>query len=242
MKCKKTEKLALLVFYGEATPEEQRRLDNHVRNCPDCAAKVRNIREVIAKLKENISETPDFSWDESWKRINTVLKRRELKHNMRPRFLPVMSLKAALIVAVFCLGIFAGKLIFHRSPAGISGESDFSTNISSLLGDHLGSVRISLLEFLNSPEMKDQSSLWIFEKKQTEQLVFQNRFLLSHLKDSVNPVLMDLLNDLDIILKEIANLSPDKPEYLGFIKSLLRESDIIFRVNHFMREEKEILL
>jgi hypothetical protein len=156
--------------------------------------------------------------------------------------MPIISFKAAMIVAVFCLGIFAGKLIFYRTPAGISGESDFSTNISSLLDNHLGSVQISLLEFLNFPEMKDQHYLWIFEKKQTEQLLFQNRLLLSYLKDTANPALIDLLEDLDLILLEVANLSSDKPEYLGFIKSLLRESDIIFRVNHLMQKEKEILL
>lgn len=242
MKCNKTEQLALLVFYGEATPGEQRRLDNHMRHCLDCAAKVRKMREELTEMKKNISEVPDFSRVDPWEKINTVLKREEFKHNMKPRFFPDVSLKAALIIAVFCLGIFAGKLIFYPAPSGISGEDDFSSNISGILEKHLGSVRISLMEFLNFHDMKDQYSLWLFEKKQTEKLLFQNRLLLSYLKDSTNPPLIDLLEDLDLILQEIANLSPDKPEYLSFIKSLLKDTDIIFRVNHFRSDEKEILL
>ncbi|MBN1273012.1 MAG: hypothetical protein JXB26_12150 [Candidatus Aminicenantes bacterium] len=238
MKCKKAQKWALFAFYGEATQREQRRLNKHIQHCPDCAAKIRDMKENLFKVKEKISRVPDFNWENSWKKIDAVLKREELKSHLKPRFLPAVPLRAAVFTAIFCLGILAGELIFHRPSPKTSEEAGLHPNIAGLLDRHLVSVRICLLEYLNFRDMKDRTDLLSFEKKHTDKLLFQNRLLKSYLKDSASPVLINLLEDLDILLQEVANLTPDRPEYMAYIKSLLSDSDIIFRL-HYLRQNKE---
>ena len=247
MKCRDIDKLMVLAAYGEATADGQRSLEFHLQHCSDCKAKYRALQEDLGKISDNTAKVPEFDWEESGKNIQAALDM-ELKKRARSRFLFGMPFKAAAAVGIFCLGILVGWLAFHSPSLEVSGDVDLSGKILSLLDRHLGAVRISLLEYLNFHDQADRSVFLSFEQKQADQLLFQNRLLISSCKESENRELIGLLENLNFILQEITNLSPEKPEYLTFIKSLLRDSDILLRIDYFQREgfreksEKERLL
>ena len=225
----------VLAAYGEADPEGRHRLDLHLRHCPDCAARYRALREDLARISENTAEVPEFDWEGSGNHIHAVLTGRIEKRTGSRRVFG-MPLKTAAAVGIFCLGVLAGWWAFHSPVFEKGGDAALSGQIFSLLDRHLGNVRLSFLEYANFQNPADRPALFVFEQNQARHLLFQNRLLISHFQQSENQELLGLLDNLNFILQEISNLSREKTESLTFIRSLLRDSDILYRIDFFQRQ------
>jgi hypothetical protein len=235
MTCKDMDELMVMAVYAEAEPEEQRSLDFHLQHCSDCEAKYRALREDLAGISENVAEVPAFDWAESGHNIHAVLAREKKKHT-RSRLFSGAPWKTAAAVGIFCLGILVGWLAFHNPSLEVGEDADLSGRVFSLLDRHLGTVRISLLGYVNLHDPADRPALFLFEQSQARQLLFQNRLLISHFHHGENQKLIGLLDSLNFILQEISNLPPEETESLMFIKTLLKDSDILFRIDDFHRE------
>jgi anti-sigma factor RsiW len=47
--------------YGEGTPEERAAFEAHVRDCPDCAADLERVRQLLPLVQARLRQPPDTS-------------------------------------------------------------------------------------------------------------------------------------------------------------------------------------
>jgi hypothetical protein len=74
------------------------------------------------------------------------------------------------------------------------------------------------------------SQIFELEKHRARFLLFQNRALQAFLAESVDPSVAELLGDLEILLYEASNLDAASTENQAFIKTLIKDRDIFFRI------------
>jgi hypothetical protein len=151
------------------------------------------------------------------------------------RFDSGTPLKIGAAVGFFLLGILVGWLALHNPRLELGENARVEGKIFGLLDRHLDTVRISLLEYANFRDPADGPALFVFEQSQAKHLLFQNRLLISFFHQSNNQELTGVLDSLNFILQEISNLPPEEIESFSFIKSLLKSSDILFRIDYLHR-------
>lgn len=240
-KSKKIAEQMVLYLYDELNEEEKRQLEKHVHHCRSCAEEFNKLKENFS-LVTRASETlrvPDFDWNKSWWVIRSSIRKKSRKE--RP-FLPVSgwALKLAAAVIIFLIGIFAGKILFFPGQAPqvpeVTRSADDSFYLASMYREYFEDVKTTIMEYANYRVEDKESSLLLFEKGRVKGLLSRSRLLKSYIKGDEYAVLKQLLDELEMILIEISNLTANNPEYLLFIKELLKEKEIIFKMKHVSLE------
>jgi len=101
---------------------------------------------------------------------------------------------------------------------------------SRLIQQHLEETKIALLEYNNRIALGSDREIFDFEKQRARILLFRNRALQAFLISSGDPSVTELLQDLEIILYEAANLETSSSKNHMFIKTLIKDKDIFFRM------------
>jgi hypothetical protein len=129
MKCRRINKLITLYVNGDANEKESKIVEEHIKNCPDCALafkQYKKLTQTIASLE--FKECPQEDLDEIWKRISIALdEQEEIKQSRkilkapfpyllrnynfaRLRKLVSPPVVASLIILVIIQSFFIGKL------------------------------------------------------------------------------------------------------------------------------------
>jgi hypothetical protein len=223
--------LMILDIYNELSNKERGELQNHLKSCPTCAGKYKKLQEEYSLLKTYPYIPPEFNWNESWRMIKTGISRQEKPIQFKAP-MNKWLLRTAAIFIIFILGFISGRLFFPPTQENslVSGQT---TAISLELKQHFENVETAILEYANyrAPDMGNQ--ILMFEKKRITRLLSHNRLLKKYLQQDKHLFLKELLDDIEIILLEVANLKMNNSEYMVFIKDLLQEKDIIFKIKYF---------
>lgn len=245
MKCKDVEKKIILSFSGDLDPKAQRVLEEHLKRCPTCAQKYEEIEKELQWMVSISEQVPKFEWETSWtdfrKRLVAKMRTRERRTLQIRRFVP-----AAAAVFLF-LGIFIGRFVLYPPAAGPTQKPLPPGATSRLVQKYMEDVGMTLLEYVNREFLATDQRILTVEKQKARFLLFQNRNLQALLEDSKNSIVIPLLNDLEMVLYETSNLEPGNSESHRFIKTIIKEKDIFFRMRFVKKHlvsnrEKEIIL
>ena len=99
-----------------------------------------------------------------------------------------------------------------------------------MIQQHLDETGMALLEYYNRRSLISDPQIFDLEKQHIRFLLFRNRTLQAFLEESADPSVTRLLRDLEILLYEVANMSAVSSKTHAFIKTLIRENDIFFRI------------
>jgi hypothetical protein len=242
MKCKTHREQIVLYLYGELTDREKAQLEDHIKNCADCAQDLAYTREVFQKLDETKAESvPEADWDKCWNAISTDITDETKKRESKKFFhFPGWAYAGASLILIFVLGIAIGRFwLPSQSQTTIADVSDLPTAqqtgiapeyVQQSLNDHFESLKPLLVEYANYTNTGNGKETVTLDKAALESLLIQN-YLLKRIVAESNPSAQEILEDLDLVLREIKNQRSDDKAASSLIKDLIQKRDILFKMD-----------
>jgi len=242
MKCKKCKEDMVLFLYGELADKDKSKVLAHIEKCPDCAAEWEHTKGVFALLDETKEErAPEADWERCWRVIqaDTLEKsrgeKRQRANDERPLFMrPGWVYAAASVVVIFVLGVFIGRFWTTTdtqtavSPGmQAAGPSGY---IKQSLEDHFETLKPLLVSYANYSAEENGRETITLDRKIIKSLLIQN-YLLKKLVVDTNPQAKEILEDLDLVLREIENMPSDDKWAHSQVKELIHERDILFKMD-----------
>jgi hypothetical protein len=228
MKCRDAEKKIVLSFSNDLDPHEQRAIEAHVKNCQVCSRKYEEIERDVKWMACISGQTPKLDWNTSWNVIRERLKGKMRARERRTLFIRRLLPTAAL--GILLLGFLVGRFILFPPASGPILQSLQSGITNRLVQKHMEEAGMTLLEYMNRESMATNQQFLVVEKQKARFLLFQNRNLRALLEESNDAIIIPLLNDLEIVLYEAANLEAGNSESHEFIKTMIKEKEIFFRM------------
>jgi len=243
MDCKHARQAIVLEHYGELGHEEQVKLDEHLRACPVCAADREETRRVLTLVSVHASErVPELDRERSWHKIRAGLReppRRAWFHLASGWRWGLVAAGAALVLA---LGIVIGRFGVKPAPepdlAGTKAlpvqPSPDASSIRPVLTTHLEDLQPVLLDFANSVNGGKPGAPVVVDAQFLRGVMLEN-LLLRRALSAKDPAAAELLDDLDLVLREIINGKESGGASPAQIRELIRERDILFRMRVIKR-------
>ena len=230
MSCKKYKQNILLFLYGELNEQDKKSLEDHIKQCAECARDMEYTREVFNLIDETKKQEtePQPNWEHSWQKIESNTLRKESKKPIL-RLIPNWAYAAAAVLAVFILGVFAGREWFASRDTVLASAQPSAEFIEYTLKQHLDDLKPMLLEYANYTAADENGSTMLIDQKTAQELLIQN-ILLKEIVAQKYPSAGELLEDLDLVLIEITNQEGKDNETPLMIKNLIKEREVMFKM------------
>jgi hypothetical protein len=251
-RCRRWQKRIPEAIYGELDAETRESMERHFAGCEGCAGLYHQMAEAVRKMEARPApDRPPEYWDAYWDRLEA-----RMAHDAapaRPRRAPAVRAWAygtAGAILFLSLGIFIGRTFLRTrpelppqagtastgtAPSGRPGleRGEGTAALAVRASRYLKRSRVLLLAVVNSdPKDEDPFKLNLpLQKKASEELLLEAAALRKGLGSS-DPRLERLIADLEMILLQIANLTPDSDETdIEIIRAGVEGRDILFKIN-----------
>ena len=227
--CIRCKRMMAGALYQELTPRRQRAFEAHVESCPNCAEEYRQLSWTLKLMgqRQAPAVAPAF-WEGYWQRLSRRLERERaeparpkwqewfqpVKVPLRPALVPLAA--ALLLVAT---GIYIGRSIYLGRPrSGYPAATGAAlldpaavAEFNSLASRYLERSRVLLLGVDNFDTGYDDPAVIDFSQQQmiSQGLLYQGRELRSHKVAASNQGLQHLIDEIELILLQLANSEGD---------------------------------
>jgi hypothetical protein len=241
MKCKKCKEDIVLLLYDELADKDKSEVMEHIKECQECAEEWESTKGVFTLLDETKGESPpEADWEKCWGAIQMDIvetssgesKRREGKRRffMRPGWIYA----AASVLVIFVLGVLIGRfwLTSDTQVAAAPGikATGSSEYIKQSLSEHFETLKPMLVSYANYSAEENGREMMTLDKEILKSLLIQN-YLLKKLVIKSDPSAAELLEDLDLVLREIKNMPSDDKWASSQVKEFIHERDILFKMD-----------
>jgi len=229
MKCNKFKEQIILYLYGELSEKESSELESHLGKCSECSKDLEYTKKIFNLLKDaEIEETTEANWEKCWKGINTGISETTGK-SKNYFFFPRWAFVSAAVILVLFIGIFIGRFWVLSSQKSFVQETASREFIHQTLKEHFEELKPILVEYSNYPLQEKSSTSIMMDKKTAQNLIIQN-ILLKRIVSETNPAAAQLFEDVDMVLREIANQKSEDKESPALIKEAIDKRDILFKM------------
>jgi hypothetical protein len=221
-----TEDELVLLFYGDASADDERRLAAHIETCADCQPVWREIKGSLAAVDAaGIPEPPADFERVMWARVQ-----REID-GMQPaaRWWAPKYWLATTSLAVVIVAVTIGPLVWNRSNATdtTNATSTASTQPERALlvamDEHLERSELLLVELMNADEGVEPSA--------ADDLLLSSRLYRQTAAHTGHVELASMLEDLERVLVEIARGPKEmKKDDLDALRTRITDEDLLFKV------------
>jgi hypothetical protein len=246
MKCKYARRAIVLDHYRELDPAEKARLEAHLLACEACAADRDETVSVLNLVSaQGRAEVPAFDAEKAWRAVRKEIGGRPPVRTQAfagwRRFAPA----AAGLAVVLMAGILIGRFVIKNGPqpgpattaAGGKAASGIAAAPSALpadsvrpiLASYLDDMRPVILDFANSVGAGAPGRQVEIDERLLRGLLLQNVILRRALNGS-DPAATELLDDLDLVLKETINRKGPGGASPAQVRSLIDDRGILFRM------------
>jgi len=230
MKCKRYKENIILHLYGELSDRESEDLKGHLRTCPDCARELEYTRKVFATLDEiQPDSVPEVNAENNWAAVRRGIETPFPRTRRRP-MMPRWAFAGAALMLVFVLGIFLGRQWLANDIQTVSRQNPGERYLKYQLQLHLDDLKPIVVEYSNIMPGGAGTGTVTLDREAARALLIQNLLLRKLLAQS-DPSAAQLLDDVDLVLREIANLAGGDTETPASIKRLIQERDILFKMD-----------
>ncbi len=230
MKCYKYRENIVLDLYGELDKKEKAELEKHISTCVECKKDFLYSQSVFQALEDaEIEDIPEPSWESSWGKINQAMQDKPVS---RPLFgiSPKWAYTAAGVTLVFVLGIFTGRFWLPQQQEGPLSADLSQEYIQKTLASHFENIKPVLVEMANYTGQENGNGTVLVDKAGLENLIIQN-ILLKSLISGTNPTAVQILEDVDLVLRELANIDEGDSGTKSMIKNLITDREILVNMN-----------
>jgi len=242
MKCKTHREQIVLYLYGDLTDREKTELEDHIKGCAECAADLAYTREVFQILDDTkVESVPEANWDKCWSTISMDISDKAKKRERKKLFLiPGWAYAGAALILIFVLGIAIGRFwLPSQSQTAVADGAAATTEqqmgvtpqyVQQSLNDHFENLKPLLVEYANYTNEGNGKETVTVDKEILKNLLIQN-YLLKKIVAESDPSAQEILEDLDLVLREIKNHRSDDTSASSLIKDLIHERDILFKMD-----------
>lgn len=165
--------------------------------------------------------------------VRTELVKQSLERRNREARLRWVLAPAAFAAFLF-LGIFLGKyvLVSPHSPAKEHLQS--KQYLEAVMTEYLEEITPLIINYANYKTSQRDERFLLLDRRKTEDLAFQTRFLRNQTGMAEKHQELELLlEDLDILLTEILNQDMSDSRKMELIKDTIRSQDLLFKIKYF---------
>lgn len=229
MNCKQCQEFFVNALYDELGPEEKQHFTAHLQECSGCTAEYQKLRATLKLMDRREREQPEAEFWETFrdKLAGRIEKESEAatapkkKPNIRelPNFFaPQWVYRLSAAAAILLIGIFIGKFLLNPTPqppvpvAGSERPGILQTALETRTQNYLERSKVLLLGISNLDPQLIESNTVDFSRYQriSRGLVQEAGYLKTALHEEPRQRrLRELVNDLEVILLQIANLEAE---------------------------------
>ncbi|UCE19425.1 MAG: zf-HC2 domain-containing protein [Gemmatimonadota bacterium] len=259
--CKEFKKLYVEYLFGELEAEKRGNFEGHLSQCSNCASELAEMRRTLEMMGHSRRvEPPEEYWDTYWSRLSTRMEK-ELAPKTRAKIgiwgrikesfptIPSPAYRWAAVAAALVLGIVIGRYLVTsggvkeapvaQSPAQPEQEM-YAQTVDSRAEKYLEKSKIFLLGFVNTNGELEEGDFDMSRQRDISQgLIQEASYLKDNLQGHSQQRLRTLIEDLETILIEIANLEEqeDLPD-IELIRDGIDRRGILLKINvHQMKDE-----
>jgi hypothetical protein len=234
MKCKECRELFFLYQERSLPQPEMGEFEKHRRACPACAAVFLDLERSAALLAEGSAPVPVPDWERSWQKIAAAvepLPRRKTSWFFFPRW----ALVASGFLAFFILGVAAARLVFTpaKGPTALGGTSAFAYTAR----DYFSLLQPVMAEYGNSLEPGASAPV---DPARVRGLLSDLYFLKQRAENTRDESLRRLLQDIELVLLEMAHLDRSRPESVRQLSELIQAKGIPLQIRVFKSKNRKI--
>jgi hypothetical protein len=233
MDCKNARKFIVLDHYGELDPAEKARLAEHLKTCQTCATEREDTKRVFALI--DATARPDVVLsdpDRAWQAIHSAIGR-ERAPALRPSLYGRRwALAGASLMLVLVAGIFIGRTWFapRLKPEATAQAAVTGPSFQPILASYFDSLRPVLIDYTNSADSAPAGGAVVVDAGVIQRLQLDNALLKRRLAGK-DRVAAELLDDIDLILREISHQETPGAASPAAIRDLIRQRDVLFKMN-----------
>jgi len=229
MKCNKFRQNIVLDLYGELTAKDKSDLERHMAVCPGCAKDFAYSKNVFEALEEvDKEDIPEPQWDASWTKIDSAIKKESPRWKYFPVF-PKWAYAAAGVLVIFFLGIFTGRLWIPTAIETVQTADTFQDDFQRTLSQHFEELKPVLLQMANYTAEENGNGTVLLDRQALQSLIIQN-ILLKSLIAGQNPTAEQILEDVELVLRELANMDEEDSRTKSMVKELIEEREILLNM------------
>jgi hypothetical protein len=237
-----TEDELILHYYDETERADRARVDAHLASCGECQFAQDQLRRVMTLVDSAAPVEAPLGFERTaWARLEPALdaNRSGLK---RFFWFPQWALAggvAALVVAAFVAGrVSGGDPAVTTAPSAMVADVEPGRALQTAVGDHLDRTQMMLVELANAAT--DGADVLALEHQRAEDLVAANRVIRHSALQSGDGQVVDILEDLERVLLEIANAPADATSNdLTALQSRITREDLLFRLRVIASEMRQ---
>jgi hypothetical protein len=245
----------VLHFYGETERADQSRVASHLASCAECQLAKDQLARVMmlvdtaapvdapegferiawARLEPHLGEDPVRG--SAWRLYDLVFGRSAREGGWFPQWALAGGV-AALLVAAFWAGRISSVTPVSPSSPGAVAAFEPERVLHAAVGDHLDRTQMMLVELVNAES--DHADVLANEQSRASELVAANRVIRASALQSGDTQIVDVLEDLERVLLEIANAPADATsKEITDLQSRITTQDLLFRLRVIASEMRQ---
>jgi putative zinc finger protein len=245
--CRQMQELMVAALYDDLDTRQQETLDRHLRSCSACAQDYRELQEAVRVMRERESPQRDEAfWASYFEQLaprleSSAQQPRPSRPGRSPVWRPVFRLSAA--AALVLAGILVGKWIWQKdlpeSPSAPTVSVPHRDREKPMGPGHRAEAyfqesKVLLLALANFDPATDNAATLNFptQRRISETLVQEAVYLKSQFTDTTEMRLRELVDDLEVILLQIANIESEHDlEAIEIVRSGVNRQGLLFRID-----------
>jgi anti-sigma factor RsiW len=236
-----TEDELILHSYGEVDRADRSRVDTHLASCPYCQLEKEKLARVMSMIDTApLVEAPLGFERTAWARLEPALDAN--RSGWKTFFwFPQWALAggvAALLVVAFVAGRVSGGDPAAPPSSGAVAQVEPERVLETEVGNHLDRTQMMLVELANAET--DGADVLAGEQERAVDLVAANRLIRQSAMQSGDTQIVDMLEDLERVLLEVANAPADVTSNdLTDLQSRISREDLLFRLRVIASEMRQ---
>lgn len=236
MNCKHYENNIILLLYNELSKKDEKKLNDHLNKCENCRKFIAENKIMFSEISETDAGEFEPEWDEYWTKIdNEISNTGKEKFSLFPFNSKALSFAMSIVILV--AGIFIGrsfipspqdeKLIMKRKNSNLLYVKDYFENVKPVM-----------LDYANYTIPMNNGNGGPVDKKIIRSMLDEVRLIKRHISPDKDPYLATLLEELELILTEIKNVTPGEKDSMRSLQEMIREKDIPIKIDLFKNKVK----
>jgi hypothetical protein len=233
MDCNKARKFIVLDHYGELPTADAAWLAEHLKACRACAAELEDTKRVFALIDKSAQPVAPLSDpDRAWQGIQSTIRLECSPERRSFRFGRRWALAGVALAFALVAGIFIGRnwLSFRVQPEKSARAVTSGPSLKSVLASHFEALGPVLIDYANSADASPSGGTVAVDMKIIQRLQLDNALLKRTLAGK-DPAAAELLDDIDLILREISHQESPEAASPTEIRDLIRQRDVLFKMN-----------
>lgn len=240
---KNEQETLLLYLAGELTPEEAARFEKRLAEDEELAAELDDLRRSIALVEESVPPEPDRQyWHSFYARLQPRLEQKSAWQRFTEWLMPSQGLRLAtafgtLAVIFIVAGVLITQTLINSQPVELVQKATVKIKraegyLQNVIADHLYRSRLLLQEMINISDGGNNISELLTEtRSRGEELLSDNRTYRMAAQRQNDVDLEELLDELEMVLVEIANLDPGEADYtLPTVRKIIQKKNLLIKI------------